>query len=544
MDEQIQRQQESLNLWEPLPEQERFHASTASERIVRGGWRSGKTLCACIELARAALGRDPYNKYPNRKLTIWIICWEESNIGRTIYRLLFQPGAFKIIKDAETGRLRAYRPWDAADKARKTEAVDAPPLIPQRYYNVRNWAWKDKARRIFAIARLHNGTEIFTFNSGGDPPTGDDVDFVLIDEDLQYGEHLKELEARLSGREGRLVWSAKPRSRNEALLDICERARQQTTWPEPDVAEFQLVFSRNPHIDEEQKRKRMDGWTPEERAALDYGEFNNATVLFYPNFNIEIQGVPENADPYGRPLAEQPHEIDRLLIKKQIPPDWTRYMVVDPGQQVCFVLFAAVPPRHLGDYVVAYDELYLMNCDPVKFGKSVADRAGSQHFHAFIIDEHGGRQRTAGVIGSKTVKQQYSDQLRKHGVCSQVTNYSFLAGNDDISGGTNLVKGMLNLREDGTCRFRVLRGACPHLERSLSRYRKKIIQGVVTDEPARGDNHGADCVRYLLCYNPKWHPHRVVAKQPTPQYLFFKRIADEARKRGRDDYIHLGPGRN
>ena len=59
-----ERKVEALKLYRPNPNQEAFHACTASEVLVIGGNRSGKSLCTFVEDARAVTGQDPYNKYP------------------------------------------------------------------------------------------------------------------------------------------------------------------------------------------------------------------------------------------------------------------------------------------------------------------------------------------------------------------------------------------------------------------------------------------------------------------------------------------------
>jgi hypothetical protein len=51
------RQSESLKLFKPLPTQEAFFASEASERLAIGGNRGGKTTVTVVEIARVVTGR-------------------------------------------------------------------------------------------------------------------------------------------------------------------------------------------------------------------------------------------------------------------------------------------------------------------------------------------------------------------------------------------------------------------------------------------------------------------------------------------------------
>src|SRR6187455_363086 len=102
---------------------------------------SGKSMSSFAETASAAttqpiIGWDGYplpQKYPtNRPLLIWVVGYDERHIGGTIYRMLFKPGAFRIIQDRTTGEWRAWKPWELADKLREEETRPAPPLIPPR----------------------------------------------------------------------------------------------------------------------------------------------------------------------------------------------------------------------------------------------------------------------------------------------------------------------------------------------------------------------------------------------------------------------------
>ncbi len=102
-----------------------------------------------------------------------------------------------------------------------------------------------------------------------EPAQGDPVDLVHIDEDLFNEAWVGEMQARLSDTKGRMVWSAFPHSKNDALVSMSERAQQEHGDRDPDIAEFVLTFSGNQHIDQGEKAKRLKAWGPEERRALD-----------------------------------------------------------------------------------------------------------------------------------------------------------------------------------------------------------------------------------------------------------------------------------
>ena len=62
--EHARRAREALRIFVPTPEQERFFACEADERLAIGGNRGGKTTTVMVEIARAVCGCDPYDKYP------------------------------------------------------------------------------------------------------------------------------------------------------------------------------------------------------------------------------------------------------------------------------------------------------------------------------------------------------------------------------------------------------------------------------------------------------------------------------------------------
>jgi hypothetical protein len=102
--ERSRRQKEALRLYQPMDKQAVFHDSLASERIVRGGNRSGKSMSAFAETASAAtgipiIGPDgsplPF-KYPtNRPMLIWVIGYDQRHLQDAISarRFSHNPGS-------------------------------------------------------------------------------------------------------------------------------------------------------------------------------------------------------------------------------------------------------------------------------------------------------------------------------------------------------------------------------------------------------------------------------------------------------------------
>lgn len=522
-----ERKLEALRLYRPNPNQEKIHASTASEILVIGGNRSGKSLCTFVEDARAVTGQDPYGKYPKQDGILVIVGKDWKHIGLVVYPLLFKRGAFRIIKDEETGEWRAYNP--ATDEHRRGEARPAPPLIPSRF--VAKTSWVLKSANYIQSCTLTTGWQIHFFSSEGDPPQGFQADRVHIDEDITGDENwVPELLARIVDRRGKFQWSAMPHSTNNALLGMKERAdsSEEALGEQSSIRQFKLRFLDNPYLDEKEKRKSLERWAAVGEDVLRMraeGDFITDSILVYPSFDMRIHGMDRSELPDG-----------------QIPSDWCRYAVVDPGHAVTAVLFAAVPPSE--DFVLAYDQLYLRQCNATIFGEAFHKKTRGIHWHSFIIDAHGGRLRDIG--SGRLPVEQYTEQMIRYGIKSHVTGSSFLAGCDDIIARTESTRVAMHIRPEGTPQLRVLRGSCPDLERELKRYRKLTnhVAGVavVTDKPnTRGDVHLCQCLEYLCAYRPKYHKPPVMSQEPDPWWVEWQRQRKKRLTGEQGSFVYLGP---
>jgi hypothetical protein len=520
------RRIESLKLYRPTDQQEEVHKCRASEVLVLGGNRSGKSLCTFVEDARAVCGQDPHGKYPEKDGILVIVGKDWKHIGLVVYPILFMAGAFKIIKDEATGQWRAFNP--TTDAARAKEAKPAPPLIPPRLVAKKSWILK--SARYIQSCTLVNGWQIYFFSSEGEPPQGFQANRVHIDEDVNNGDAwVPEMQARLSDRKGVFTWSAMPHSRNDSLQSLAERADMlaEKGQENPDIVKFQLRFLDNPHIDSEEKRKRIEGWAALGEDVLrmrSEGEFITDSILCYPTFATHVHGY------------------DRTSLENNVvPSDWCRYVAIDPGHAVTSVLFAAVPPDE--SMLLVYDQLYIRNCNAIIFGEKMQEKCRGQSFQAFIIDMHGGRLREIG--SGRLPVELYTEELKKREVASITTGHSFLAGCDDIPARMAAVQNYLHIRPEGTPTLRILRGAVPDLEREIKRYKKKtqLVGGtyIVTDQPnTRGEVHACQCLEYLCAYRPRYHKPKLETG-PEPWFVDWARKLQKKRAAESEDYIFLGP---
>lgn len=522
MSEIARRKCESLRLYEPLPEQARFHDSRAKMRLLRGSNRGGKTLPAAVEVARAVTGQDPSGKYPKTEGRCFCVGKDLAHIGQVMWRKLGRSGAFKIIRDLQTGAWRAFRPWDPEDLEREAEAKRAPPLIPPRF--IKEIGWENKREGIPNVVRLHNGWELSFFSSLGKPPQGSDIDLFWLDEEIVDGEWFPEMSARTLDRKGRGIWSATPQAGTDQLFELHERAEQLEGTEKPAVEEMVILLSANPHIQQEEKAELAANLSDDDRAVRIDGEFAVVTFKMYPSFSLAVHGVDDF----------------------EVPATWTRYMIVDPGYQVCACLFAAVPPPTEppplgGDHVYLFDELYLRDCDAVKFGDAVKWKTIGQSFEAFVIDPHMGIHTELG--SGKTVARQYSDALKDRGVASATTGSGFVLGCDDVQAGILAVQGLLRIRPDGTPKLKVLRGRMPNFVYEIKRYHRKREHGVITDKPdQKRRNHLMDDLRYLALFNPRYvTPRKGKVAKPGARQAYDAKMARQKSKNGQS-FVNLGPG--
>jgi hypothetical protein len=521
-----ERRLEALKLYRPNQNQAEIHECRASEVLVIGGNRSGKSLCTFVEDARAVTGQDPYKKYPEKDGILVIVGKDWKHIGMVVYPMLFKWGAFKIVKDKVTGDWRAFDPTQDAQE----DARPSPPLIPQRL--IKSISWVHKSASYIQMATMTNGWVIHFFSSEGDPVQGFQTNRCHIDEDVSNEQWISEMQARIVDRRGVFAWSAMPHSTNNALLGLKERAdaSEQALGDKSHIRQFKLRFLDNPHLDAAEKAKSIERWAAVGDDVLRMraeGDFITDSVLCYPSFDMRIHGMDRSELPNG-----------------QVPADWCRYAVIDPGHAVTAVLFAAVPPS--GNFWLVYDQLYLRQSNAMIFGEEFAKKVQGHHFHAFIIDAHGGRLRDIG--SGRLPVEQYTEQLVKRGIRSQITGASFLSGCDDIPARTESTRMALHIRPEGTPILRVLNSSCPDLEREIKRYRKLVnyVSGtaIVTDRPnTKGEVHLCQTLEYLCAYRPRYHQPPARSTEPEPWWVKWRENRKKRLGESGGSYVYLGPTR-
>lgn len=516
VEELLRRKMEGLSLYQALPQADRFHHSQASERIIIGSNRSGKTQAAAAEVAMAATGNHPWIPYPKGKMRIYCVGFDLDHIKEVMWKKLAREGALKIIPDEFTKQWRCVLPDQPYDAANKEKWRDAAPLLPARF--IEDVAWNKKNEDIPEVVWLKNGTVINWYSSKGAPQQGSEIDLAWLDEEIEQERWLPELEARSVTRGGRIFWSCTPEHSTQQLYQMHQRATHPTE--QHDIDEFFMSIDDNIYIATHLKKRFYDQLrTDWERRVKYEGKFALSGLVVYPEFGAS-----------------------QVIKPQPIPEDWCRFMVVDPGVQVCAVLFAAVPPNdsEQSEEVHIFDELYIQRCSSRIFGDSVAKRLGDwRHggYETFIIDRRMGRQTE---MGGRTVEQQYSDALAEHGVWSRLTKSGFVAGNPDIKAREEALRSWLEIMP-GTNKPTVqIHSTCRSLIWEMEQqYYKKDGSGPVMDKRVDANNHAVTCLEYLADFGPVWtKPKKQQRKSATLRAL--ERI-QKRKKQHAGRAVSLGP---
>ena len=514
------RYREALRLYEPMGRQAEFHQSQAKIRLLTGSNSGGKTLAGAVEMARALCRQDPHRKYPDVGKAI-CVGLDQSYLGEVFWKYLFRPGTFKVIRDMNTkGRVkswRPWRPWDPADQARADQARPAEPLIPKRFIKPGGISWNRASAEIPERVTLTTGWEVLFRSSVSKPVLSISLHLGWFDEEIsEQFDWYEEMQARLLRTGGLLYWSATAQRATEQLYRLHERYVQG----DRNVEEFHVALSDNKYIAEENKEFFAANLSSASHAVRVRGDYALESFRVFPEFSMDYHG------------------IDSF----QVPRDWTRFMIVDPGR-ICAVVFVAVPPPDTpwGDMVLVYDECYLKECTANLFGSSVQAKATGQAFEAFLIDGH--TARVPDYAFGVTLQEHYRDELAKRGVGSASTGSDFIHGSDDPEGSLESLRALMRRRDGQPPRFRIMRETCPKTRWEIENYFFKPEAGSGGSRPSikprDKHDHAIWCLKAIAAWNPGWVQPREAPVKETGAYAAFM---SKMRRRGGDrGYVNLGP---
>lgn len=352
-----------------------------------------------------------------------------------------------------------------------------------------------------------------------------------FDEEIEGKEWYDEMAARLLDRAGRFIWSATPQSATEKLHDLHEASEIEKGNPNPRIQEFHFLLDDNPFIPPEQKEifKAKAAMDPDEYKVRVLGQFLILTHRVYPNFS-------------------RAHHTCQSF---EIPPNWCRYMVLDPGfANICAIFFAVAPPEDPNyGHVYAYDELHVHAMDAKTFAGLLKHKVGTQAIQAFLIDAHGARRTE--VVG-KSIGLQFAEQLEGADISSIETGSNFLMiggaqemyGRETLKHQVQQTRSWLWPRDDlaGRPILQIFSDTCPTLIEQMIKYKNKVDKGKPTDQPdGREYSHGPDCVRYACLHGVPY----VEPKKPRKKASgAVKAMAAKRRKKRMADgsFILMGSG--
>jgi len=560
--EKLRRECEALRVYEPLDFQEEFHRCTAQQALIQKGNRTGGSTALMVEVARAFTDQDPHNKYPKRGGRIVLLGYGEKHIGRVFYDKLFRAGAFKIIRDKDTGKWRVYRPW--ADSDRESESKPAPPLIPQRFIEGKI-SWEKRSERVFSVVRSTVDWEIYATNSAGDPgqAQGFSVNLYGIDEDLATSGWYEEAVGRIADCGGFIRWSALPHAKNDDLMQLVSLAEKEAEKPEPTAVIIRSSIFDNKYLPRQSVENSVTAWKSQgddiyRKRAL--GEININSTLMYPSFSKNVHDVMtsptlvEDQQYLAANNGKIPDDwtAPRILAARmgEPPDDWTRYVSIDPGSTVLAIEFLAVPPEQLGDQIFLYDESYIRDPSvPTEaFGDAMQMKCSDRVIQAFIFDMHGGRLRSIAT-GQQPVTQ-YQSALEVRGVKSVATGHGFRHAFDDRKQREEDMRSALAIRRDGQPRLMIVAGKCPSFVWEMERFKKKVVKQWGKEVPIdEGDRrvgtHAIDAIEGAIALDlPYIKPRK---QSLVAEYInHFKSWGDRMRRRengqaGESQHISLGP---
>lgn len=501
-------------------------------------------------------------RHRDKALTIWIIGYQFNHIGQTMFRLLFEEGAFQIIQDEDTKAWRSYEPWREYDQKHKDLTFPAPPLIPSHEIDHDSWTWERKGAKEVASVRLKNGVQLHFFPSTAEVKKGDPVHLIWLDELIAYSEHYTEWIARLTDYEGLLIWSTMKYRQCEAIGTFLDAARDQQEDVERGERKPEDVFTKafsfradgNPYLSKERLAINREIYNRhgDDIAAqrLDGGDIF-ASVLIYPFFNRTVH--------CAIPRDEEHHDDLAKLLKRRngLPPaDWTHELAIDPGAQKPAVLFFATPPPVWIDedghewslwagnkpYYVPYDEIYGRRYSLKELVREIKGKMRGIRFRRFIMDMQGGN--ISSMTGAPPAHRQFSIAFAEEGIESEETGVTFRSGGTHFQDRKRAVENWMEILPCGFPQLRIVNERCPNLVNQLERNTFETdANGNPTDMPKRRErNDLRDALEYIASRNPAYVRVEQIQSYTSQFEAAMKRRNEIFGQEPQSTRCHFGPG--
>jgi len=506
----------AMTLFQPLPHVMDFFESRKAVRILTGSNQSSKTLHSSYEFSRAVRGCDPYRKYPKKNGRALIIGLDGDHLADPLYTKLFKPGEFQVIRDKETRLWRAVRPdpedphvLDPYDLAHEDEWRPGPALIPPSMVVEMAWA-EQKSRQIPRVTKLTNGWTILWRSSRSDPPQGGQYDIILADEELdQCQKWIPEMIPRLVKRGGRIIWPATAQDGGIELQNLLDMAEEGSE----NVDAWTLLIDDNPYISDDQRQMMLDTLGSEDEIAVRYyGRSARAGRRIYPGYA-----------PMGT------HGVEPF----DIPPDWTRIGIVDPGRRYLACVVGAVDPDE--QHAWLFGGFVLRQANATAWAAEVKRRWPESAWDVWIIDGQAGQQHLMDDTTS-SVAEQYWDALVAAGCQPRLTGplAGFIRATKDTAAREEALLRWMAIRSDGphagTPTLQIMRGVFPELDRQIKAAQASKRNPQKRDTAAQHD--ALDCLEYWAGYGAQHHGLNR-AKEDVPAFNMTERLRSL-----RKDHLH------
>lgn len=525
-DELHKRRMDIAKLYRPFPPTAHFHKSQSPQRLAIGSNRSGKTVACAWEVAMILRGEHPWHnpsRIPRKNGRAACVALKHEQLGEVIYEKLFRSGSFDIIHDERTDQWRPVVAEDPYDKARKDDWTPAPPMIPDSM--VDDVAFHDAKRRQMSLVMMKNGWKMSCHSSEGTPATGDERHLVWFDEHIVNGEFYSETAVRATAKHhGMLVWSACPQSTGIHLHECAMRAQNPATKHLAELFKFSIY--NNTGLSKEAIDNFVSLCPPSERKWRVEGDFAIDSMVVYPEFREDVH----------------------IIKGFDIPHDWTKYAFIDPGYQVCAVVFIAIPPKESPrrHEIHVFRELYLTKTSPRSFAQAMYAATEGYNLEGMYIDRRSAQRHSEGGRAEDgTIGEQYARELANFNVRCHRHGNSFGNGHDGVEVRENATRAMMHDHPQKGVRLRIHSG-CHQVPWELKRqyYKSEKVGNQTRVSPRRlgMDDHtvwGVECACYaveqgIVCWE---EPHRPVSVGNR----MFERLMEMRRHRREGDIGNVGP---
>ncbi len=215
--------------------------------------------------------------------------------------------------------------------------------------------------------------------------------------------------------------------------------------------------------------------------------FANSGELIYPSFDPSV------------------HLIDPFPI----PPDWTKYMAIDPGlRNPTAILWAAVDKEN---NVYIYDEYYVPEKTVHWHIQEIKKKEKGAKIYRRLIDPS---SASRNPINKKTI----IDEYKRGGIYC-------VPANNDLEAGINRVKEYLKIDPKTSLPSLFFFNTLSHTLWEIAHYRwekmdpEKIVLKNPPEKPVKKGDHLMDCLRYILMDDPHYVKEIKILPH-TPRYVW------------------------